>query len=144
MDTMMFTDANSADAMTWTITDNGFKMTLSRHVPDLLSTSLGPITDQLLARNGLSRSEVGHWAVHPGGPRILDVVADRLDLQPSDLEPSRHVLATHGNCSSATMLLVLEEVWNRSSCADGDYVVALTFGPGLTLCAALLRATKAV
>ncbi len=63
--------------------------------------------DDLLARNQLRRDEVAAWAVHPGGPRILDVVADRLGLADDDLDASRRVLAEHGNCSSATLLLVL-------------------------------------
>lgn len=141
VDGTTFTDADSADAMTWTITDKGFRMTLSRHVPDILANSVGPVVDRLLARHGLSRSDIKHWAVHPGGPRVLDVVANRLELPGAELSTSRHVLASHGNCSSATMLLVLEELWDRSLCEHGEFVVALTFGPGLTLCAALLQAT---
>ena len=46
---------------------------------------------------------------------------------------SRRVLAEHGNCSSATVLLVLQEMDD----VDGP-VVAMAFGPGLTLYAALL------
>ena len=58
---------------------------------------------------------------------------DQLGLAEEQLATSRHVLAEHGNCSSATVLLVLEELAD----ADGP-VVAMAFGPGLTLYAALL------
>jgi predicted naringenin-chalcone synthase len=78
-------------------------------------------------------ADVAGWAVHPGGPRILDVVRERLGLEEAQLGASRRVLADHGNCSSATVLLVLDELGD----VDGP-VVAMAFGPGLTLYAALL------
>jgi alkylresorcinol/alkylpyrone synthase len=139
LDAASVTDTAWADEMTWTVTDLGFKMTLSRRVPDVLAEFVEPLVDQLLERNGLGREQVGGWAVHPGGPRILDVIAARLGLDASDLETSRHVLANHGNCSSATVLMVLESLVGEMERDPGTYVVALAFGPGLTLCAMLLQ-----
>lgn len=132
------TVADAAPLMTWTVTDTGFRMTLDRQVPDVLAAHVGPAVDELLARNQLRRGEVAAWAVHPGGPRILDVVAERLGLADDDLAESRRVLAEHGNCSSATLLLVLEEL-RRRPLPPGAPVVAMAFGPGLTLYACLLR-----
>ncbi len=134
------TDFATADYMTWDVTDLGFRMGLSRQVPDVLAAHVGPIVDGLLSRNGVRRDDVDCWAVHPGGPRILEVVAERLGLGEDALAPSRQVLAQHGNCSSATVLLVLEELRRLGAPAPGRYVVALAFGPGLTLYGALLRA----
>jgi alkylresorcinol/alkylpyrone synthase len=130
LDAASVTDAAWADEMTWTVTDLGFKMTLSRHVP---------LVDRLLSGNGLTRDDVGAWAVHPGGPRVLDVIAQRLGLSDGDLQTSRDVLAMHGNCSSATVLIVLDELVASATVGVGEYVVALAFGPGLTLCATLLQ-----
>jgi predicted naringenin-chalcone synthase len=78
--------------------------------------------------------------VHPGGPRILDVVEHELALPAGALDESRSVLAEHGNCSSPTVLLVLDEVMRRSDAPE--WIVALAFGPGLTLYGALLRAAN--
>jgi len=141
LDAVSVTDAAWSDEMTWTITDLGFKMTLSRHVPDVLAEFVEPLVDRLLAKNGLGRDDVGAWAVHPGGPRVLDVVAHRLGISDEDLAVSRAVLELHGNCSSATVLIVLEEMVARATVGDGEHVVALAFGPGLTLCATLLQLT---
>ncbi len=127
------TDASTADHMTWDVTDLGFRMGLSPRVPDVLARHVGAVVDELLTGAGLRIEDVAGWAVHPGGPRILDVVRDQLGLAEEQLAASRHVLAEHGNCSSATVLLVLEELAD----ADGP-VVAMAFGPGLTLYAALL------
>jgi alkylresorcinol/alkylpyrone synthase len=141
LDSASVTDAAWADEMTWTVTDLGFKMTLSRHVPDVLAEFVEPLVDRLLARSGLRREAVGAWAVHPGGPRVLDVIAQRLELTAEDLVASRSALEMHGNCSSATVLVVLEELVAGGGIAAGEYVVALAFGPGLTLCATLLQMT---
>ncbi len=138
VDVTACTVAEAASLMTWSVTDAGFRMTLDRHVPDVLAGQVGPAVDDLLARNQLRRGEVAAWAVHPGGPRILDVVADQLGLADDDLADSRRVLAEHGNCSSATLLLVLGEL-RRRALAPGAPVVAMAFGPGLTLYACLLR-----
>jgi alkylresorcinol/alkylpyrone synthase len=127
------TDPSTADHMTWDVTDLGFRMGLSPRVPDVLSRHVGDVVDELLTGAGLRTEDVAGWAVHPGGPRILDVVRDELGLAESQLAASRSVLAEHGNCSSVTVLLVLEELAD----VDGP-VVAMAFGPGLTLYAALL------
>ncbi len=134
------TVAEASSLMTWSITDTGFRMTLDRQVPDVLAKQVGPAIDDLLTRNQLRRGDVQSWAVHPGGPRILDVVADRLGLPEADLASSRRVLAEHGNCSSATLPLVLSEL-RRHPLPPGAPVVAMAFGPGLTLYACLLRWT---
>jgi predicted naringenin-chalcone synthase len=126
--------------MTWDVTDLGFRMGLSPEVPDVLARHAGPVVSALLARHDLRIEDVAGWAVHPGGPRILDVVADRLKLPADALRASEHVLAEHGNCSSATVLLVLDELQRRTALSPGDAVVAMAFGPGLTLYAALLVA----
>jgi predicted naringenin-chalcone synthase len=131
------TDPTTADHMTWHITDLGFRMGLSPQVPDALSRHVVPAVDDLLAASKLESHDVSAWAVHPGGPRILDVVRDRLGLDAAALAPSAKVLAEHGNCSSPTVLLVLDELLRRSGGLRGP-AVAMAFGPGLTLYAALL------
>ncbi len=136
------TDVTTSELMTWDVTDLGFKMGLSPKVPDVLAVHVADVVDGLLARNGLTRGEVRGWAIHPGGPRIVDVVQERLGLPDSATTVSRDVLREFGNCSSATILLVLDQLLQTHDLADGDDVVALAFGPGLTLYATLLRVRR--
>lgn len=138
-DIVASTDLNTAEMMTWTVTDLGFRMTLSRQVPSVLAAQVGPLIDGLLDRNGLSREEIDGWAVHPGGPRILDVVGEAFSLDPKALDDSRAVLAEHGNCSSVTVLLAIEAVANKLGDVPDAKIVVLAFGPGLTTYAMLLR-----
>jgi alkylresorcinol/alkylpyrone synthase len=133
------TDTSTADHMTWDITDLGFRMGLSPKVPNVLSLHVRTLVDDLLARHDLTRSDVDGWAVHPGGPRILNVVEGELELPPGALAESRATLAENGNCSSPTVLLILDRL--RRQPEPPRTVVMLAFGPGLTLYATLLDLT---
>ncbi|MHC4449667.1 MAG: type III polyketide synthase [Planctomycetota bacterium] len=116
----------TADMMSWEIGDHGFAMGLSGLVPDAIRTYLRPWLEEWLQAHGLSIEQVGSWAVHPGGPRILTAVEECLEL---DLEESRGVLRDFGNMSSPTILFVLDRL--RRAGAPRP-CVALGFGPGLT------------
>jgi predicted naringenin-chalcone synthase len=130
------TDTTAADHMTWHVTDLGFRMGLSPQVPEVLSRHVGPFVEDLLARHGLAPGDVAEWAVHPGGPRILDVTRERLGLSDEALGPSRRCLAEHGNCSSPTVLLILDQFLQGGGGAGPTVLIG--FGPGLTLYAGLL------
>jgi predicted naringenin-chalcone synthase len=133
------TDTATADQMTWDVTDLGFRMGLSAQVPDVLGVHVGPLVAELLDRHGLRMSDIDGWAVHPGGPRILDVVERELGLTEAQMAASRGGLAEHGNCSSATILLIIEAMMHSPT--PPRRLLALAFGPGLTLYATLLTAT---
>jgi alkylresorcinol/alkylpyrone synthase len=123
-------------------------------VPESLGRAVGPVVDALHRRNELTRPP-RDWAIHPGGPRVLDVVGEALGLDEGALAPSRRVLADRGNCSSATVLLALDAAWNEALEREGPggskepgvgdatepagagHTIALAFGPGLSLYGAL-------
>jgi alkylresorcinol/alkylpyrone synthase len=140
VDVVARTDASTADHMTWDVTDLGFKMGLSPAVPDVLARHARPVVEELLGRHGLAVDDVAGWAVHPGGRKIVEVVGEVLHLGQEHLAPSYDVLRDVGNCSSATVLLVLERLQQTRELPAGSPVVAMAFGPGLTLYATLLRA----
>ncbi len=125
---------DSPDAMSWRIGDNGFIMTLSAEVPEIIARHAPGFLGEWLGDCGLSLAEVKSWAVHPGGPRILTTLEQALGLDPAATRVSREVLSHSGNMSSATVLFVLEEL--LASGAEAP-CVALAFGPGLAAEAAL-------
>lgn len=126
---------DSADAMTWRIGDHGFEMTLSPKVPELIRANVRAWLTQWLECRDLKLDDVGSWAIHPGGPRVIDAVEEALDLPQSAGEISRHILRSCGNMSSPTLLFILDELQKRR--ATGPCVM-LAFGPGLMVEAALL------
>ena len=126
---------DSGRDMSWRIGDHGFRMTLSARVPDLVAGGLGDWLRGWLGANGLEVGDVGSWAVHPGGPRILGAVERAAGLTPDRTRVSRGVLADFGNMSSATVLFTLDRL--RSEGAPGP-CVALALGPGLVAEAMLI------
>jgi predicted naringenin-chalcone synthase len=126
---------DSLDAMTWAIGDRGFRMTLSPRVPALIEQHLGSWLAGWLARQGLAIGDVASWAIHPGGTRVVGAVERALGLDARAGAAAREVLAEHGNMSSPTVLFVLKRLMDRGARRP---CVALAFGPGLTVEAALL------
>jgi len=119
---------DSADDMSWRIGDHGFRMTLSARVPDLVAANIGEWLRAWLCDNGLAVGDIGSWAIHPGGPRILTAIEAALGLDREQTRASREILAEFGNMSSATVLFTLDRL--RSAGAPGP-CVALALGPGL-------------
>src|SRR3954447_17422121 len=107
-DVVARTDVSHHADMTWDVTDLGFRMGLSPRVPDVLARHVRHVVDELLAKHDLAIGDVKGWAVHPGGPRILDVCRDELGLAEDALAPSRETLRDYGNCSSPTVLIALD------------------------------------
>lgn len=118
----------SEDAMTWRIGNNGFIMSLSSRVPELIGSHLRPWMEGWLQQHKLTLDDVKSWAVHPGGPRILGSVVKALNLTKDAVDVSREILRDHGNMSSPTILFILNRL--REANAPRP-CVALGFGPGL-------------
>jgi len=124
------------DDMTWYVRDHGFEMALSPTVPDTIGARLRPWLEPWLARQGLAPGDVGGWAIHPGGPRVIDATEQAMGLGPTAGDPARGVLADIGNVSSGTVLFIVERL--RAAAVPRPWVT-LAFGPGLTAEAALIR-----
>jgi predicted naringenin-chalcone synthase len=133
---------DSLDDMTWALSEWGFEMTLSRDVPGKIARCLPRFLSILFREAGIRYEEeagAAIFAIHPGGPRILDSVEELLGLEKPQLRLSRAVLFDRGNMSSAT----LPHIW-MAAAADptikpGTVIVSLAFGPGLTVAGAIFR-----
>ena len=72
------------------------------------------------------------FAIHPGGPKIIDAVQEVLELSDQQTAQSKKVLFERGNMSSATLPHVWVEIL-KDPVAAGTKVISFAFGPGLTL-----------
>ena len=127
------------DDMAWHINDFGFEMTLSSYVPKLIQRGIRHLTDGLLKSLPVELAGIRHFAIHPGGRKILETIEAELGLSRDDNRHAYHVLRNYGNMSSATVLFVLREVLAHATPADHDApVLSFAFGPGLTMESMLL------
>ena len=103
--------------------------------PAIAEQALG----QLLTAQGLERTDIRFWLLHPGGRKVIDRVQESLGLTNDEVALSRRVLRNYGNMSSPTVLFVLHELMQANAARPGDRGVLLALGPGLAAEAALLR-----
>jgi predicted naringenin-chalcone synthase len=125
---------DTEDAMGWKIGDHGFLMHLSKRITHLIAENLKPWLRQWLDGYDLRIEDVATWAIHPGGPRILESVMGPLGLDEKSVVESRAVLSECGNMSSPTILFIIDRLMRRNAPRP---CVALAFGPGLAIEAGL-------
>jgi len=125
-----------ADQMVWFAGDHGLQLRLSQDLPDTLAAHLPAAVDRFLLDNRVTRGNVDHWLVHPGGTQILDAVERSLHLSPDALRWSRGVYRRYGNMSSPTILFIMKDLFESEA---GGTALAMAFGPGLTIEMVLLR-----
>jgi alkylresorcinol/alkylpyrone synthase len=139
VDTLSSFYPDTEDAMGWEITDDGFRIVLSPEVPAIIRAKLPGDVDALLTRNGLTCADIGSWVLHTGGPKVLDAMSESLGLDRSAVSASWDSLREVGNLSSASVLLVLEEVMQNRRPARGTWSVLAAMGPGFCGQLVLLR-----
>jgi predicted naringenin-chalcone synthase len=132
---------DSADAMGWVVANWGMQMTLARDVPDRIAGAIRGFVIELYRRADLDPGAIQRsvFAIHPGGPRIIDRVREVLELSDAQVQASRDVLFARGNMSSATLPHIWQRVLDDRAVRRGTPVASLAFGPGLTMCGALLE-----
>jgi predicted naringenin-chalcone synthase len=134
--------ADSADDMRWSLSEWGFRMALTQQVPEKIGNALPAFLARLFSQAGLdyeAEKESAIFAIHPGGPKIVEQVSDALGLRPEQSAASRTVLLNYGNMSSATLPHVWNEILESGAAEPGQLVASLAFGPGLTICGALFQ-----
>ncbi|ACB96195.1 type III polyketide synthase [Beijerinckia indica] len=127
------------DIMGWGISETGFQIVLSPGLMDLVKANLSRDVDSFLNEHGLTRSDIGNWVIHTGGPRVLDAMQEALELEDRHLERSWDSLSRFGNLSSASVLLVLEDIAEKHRPDPGTFGVLLAMGPGFCSEMILLR-----
>ena len=108
----------------------GLHIVLDKALAPFVRREVAGGVDAFLAAQGLTRSDVSRWVLHPGGRRIIEVMAEKLGLAAADLQETEDVLAQHGNMSSVTVLFVLDEIIRRRRPRAGERGLLGAFGPG--------------
>lgn len=122
------------DAMTWKIRDTGYEMKLSSAVPNFLEEGVDDLVNRLLGSLDLGLGDIDHFALHPGGKRILQALEKSLKLNKEQTAASYHILRQYGNMSSASVIFVIDHLLRGAPTdKEGQLMLSMAFGPGLTL-----------
>ncbi len=133
---------DSQDSMTWQCEDWGFGMFLSKDVPLKIAVSLPEYLDSLIKQASLCPDDIYRnaiFAIHPGGPKIISQVQEKLKLADWQIAHSKDILSSHGNMSSATLPHIWDKIVQDGSAVDGSYIVSMAFGPGLTISGSIFQ-----
>jgi alkylresorcinol/alkylpyrone synthase len=125
--------------MGFELRNQGLQILLDKGLAPFVRREIVPAVEGFLAPLGLSRADLRRFILHPGGRRVIEVMAERLGLGPGDLAATEAVLSEHGNMSSVTVLFVLDEILRRSRPEPGALGLLGAFGPGFAAELALLE-----
>ncbi|CAK9142893.1 unnamed protein product [Ilex paraguariensis] len=129
------------------LTEEGISFKLARELPQIIEDHIEEFCSKLMEIVGYCEEDYNKmfWAVHPGGPAILNRLEKKLDLVPEKLSASRRALADYGNASSNTIVYVLEYMleekkkMKEEGREDSEWGLVLAFGPGVTFEGILAR-----
>jgi predicted naringenin-chalcone synthase len=119
--------------MAWELSSKGFLMTLSGYIADLIGRDINQLVDDALDTAGLTKKDITHWCIHPGGKKILESIHKSLGFTNGQLQHSYDTLRDYGNMSSPTVLFVLQNIWKALQSKGSERVFGAAFGPGLTM-----------
>lgn len=98
--------------------------------------SMTDISLEVLKDAGLSPDDVQLFVPHQANQRITEAVADKLGVDPQRVFSN---IAMHGNTSSASIPIALDECVETERLHDRDLVLMTSFGGGATWGAVLMR-----
>ncbi len=130
---------DTEDVMGWAISETGFRIVLSSEVPRMVHDHLRHDVEAFLTEHHLNVTDISSWICHPGGPKVLEAMADTLDLPDDALTVTWRSLREVGNLSSTSVLLVLEETLASHRPEPGAHGMLMAMGPGFCSELVLLR-----
>jgi 3-oxoacyl-[acyl-carrier-protein] synthase-3 len=98
--------------------------------------SMAEISREVLEQAGAKSSDISLFIPHQANQRITEAVADRLNVDMSKVYSN---IAVHGNTSSASIPIALDECVEAGRVKEGDLVLMASFGGGVTWGAVLMR-----
>ena len=90
----------------------------------------------LMTQAGLTIQDIDSLIPHQANIRILQAVAERLELTPEKVYIN---VEKYGNMSSASTAIALYEAAKKGKIKSGDNVVLVAFGGGLTWASTLIK-----
>ena len=129
---------DSQGTMGWRIGSSGFELILAPDLPEIIERYFADDVTGFLTDHGLTVAEIGAWASHPGGPRVIEAINEALALPEEALELTWRSLSEVGNLSSSSVLHVLRDTLAKPP-ATGSPGLLMAMGPGFCAELVLLR-----
>jgi alkylresorcinol/alkylpyrone synthase len=125
---------HSLDIMGWDVADDGLRAIFSRNIPRLVTTELGPVVREFLARHGLRLEDIESFICHPGGPKVIDAYEAVFGQGFTGAAEARRSLRDYGNMSAVSVMFVLHDILAAAR-AQGKplgHALLTALGPGFS------------
>jgi len=132
-----YTWPDTLNIMGWSVDQAGLGVIFDRAIPPFAREHLAPAIDSMLGELGMNRDDVGRFAFHPGGQKVVAAIETAMELGQGTLNVERDVLRDYGNMSAPTVFFVLERLMKKGL-PKRTLISAL--GPGFTSSCVSLRA----
>lgn len=130
---------DTGHVMGWSVTGSGFRVVLDSSVPEVVRRFLPDDVRAFLAEHGLTPADITGWVCHPGGPKVLEAIAEALELREGALDVTWRSLSEVGNLSSSSVLHVLRDTLAGQPPEPGSPGLMMAMGPGFCCELVLLR-----
>ena len=100
---------------------------------------MGDVSLKVLDKAGLIKEDIDLLIPHQANIRIVDAAVKRLKISPDKVVIN---LDKYGNMSAASIPVALDEAFQAGLISEGDIIVMVGFGTGLTWGACVLKWTK--
>ncbi|BBZ69341.1 type III polyketide synthase [Mycobacterium paraseoulense] len=129
---------DSLHIMAWNVSPAGLHLVMSPELTNLIDRYLADDVSRLLGAHGLTKDDIGSWVAHPGGPKVINAIANSLELPPDALELTWRSLGEIANLSSASVLHILRDAIAKPP-PSGSPGLMVAMGPGFSSELVLLR-----
>ncbi|MGD1241696.1 type III polyketide synthase [Mycobacterium seoulense] len=130
--------ADSLHIMAWNVSSAGLHLVMAPELTNLIDRHLADDVSRILGPHGLTKDDIGSWVAHPGGPKVINTIANSLELPPDALELTWRSLGEVANLSSASVLHILRDTIAKPP-AGGSPGLMVALGPGFSSELVLLR-----
>ena len=119
--------------MGYDVKDTGFHLILDKDVPGAVGRQISPVMKGFLKDQNISANELDFFCLHPGGRKLMDNILKAFELEEDAIIASRECLSDVGNLSSASILVVLQKLFDDHRPKDGERGFFAAFGPGFSV-----------
>ncbi len=129
IDTGSFFYPDSERTMGWDVVSTGFQIILSGDVPKIVKDNVKPNLHEFLSAHKMSLSDIDFCISHPGGPKVLDAIAEVTGKGKEAFKYSYESLAEKGNMSSVSVLDVMRRNFETNNLTKNKFGIMLAMGP---------------
>lgn len=94
------------------------------------------LIEETLEQGGVKANDIDMYICHQSNARMLESARERIGIPPEKMYIN---IDRYGNCSAGSVPVCLDELRKQGACKDGDLVMFVAFGGGLTWASALWR-----